>query len=312
MESVRLAEHTGQTNELTNSLVWLAHVEAAQGRGEECRSHVRRALELVELSGAESMRHLGKAALGLLELGLGQVEAAVEELEFVERFGAARGVGEPAVAQAGPNLVEAYLRTGKREEAESALGALERQARSTHGRWALAAAARCQGLLADDRQFESHFREALRLQADAGMPFEQARTDLCYGERLRRARRRAEARPVLRRSLDTFERLGATPWAAKARQELAATGERARPRREPVSDQLTAQELQVALHVAEGATNREAAAALFVSPKTVESHLGHVYRKLGVRSRTELSHRLRHEPSAAEPIEPAEPAPAEA
>lgn len=301
MESVRLAEDTGQANELTNSLVWLAHVEAAQGREEECRSHAGRALELVEVTGAESMRHLGKAALGLLELGLGRPDETVEELEFVERFGVARGLGEPAVAQAGPDLIEAYLRAGRPQDAESALVVLEQQAGRTEGHWALAAAARCRGLLAGEDEFETHFERALELDRRGGSPFERARTELCFGERLRRARRRTDARPWLRSALETFEHLGAAPWVEKARQELAATGERARRRSEPASDQLTAQELQVALLVADGATNREAAAALFVSPKTVETHLGHCYRKLGIRSRTELARRLQPGGSATEP-----------
>ncbi len=300
VESVRLADDTGQVNELTNSLVWLAHVEAAQGREEECRSHAGRALELVEVTGAESMRHLGKGALGLLDLGLGRPDETVEELEFVESFGVARGVGEPALAQARPNLIEAYVRVGRPQDAESALVVLEQQAGRTEGKWALAAAARCRGMLAREDEFETHFQRGLELHRRGRSPFERARTELCFGERLRRTRRRTDARPWLRRALETFEHVGAAPWEEKARQELAATGERARRRSEPASDQLTAQEMLVALLVADGATNREAAAALFVSPKTVETHLGRCYRKLGIRSRTELARRLEHESSAAQ------------
>jgi DNA-binding CsgD family transcriptional regulator len=110
---------------------------------------------------------------------------------------------------------------------------------------------------------------------------------------LRRARRRTEAREQLRAALETFVALGAQPWADRASRELRATGERARRRAPETADELTAQELQVALLTAEGATNKEAAAALFISPRTVETHLNHVYRKLGVRSRVELSRRLR-------------------
>ena len=130
------------------------------------------------------------------------------------------------------------------------------------------------------------------------MPFERARTELCYGERLRRARRRAEARGQLHAALETFERLGAQPWANRARNELRATGETAR-RDRTASDELTLQELQVALRVAQGATNREAAAALFLSPKTVEAHLSRIYSKLRVRSRTELAHHFANEGSQA-------------
>jgi DNA-binding NarL/FixJ family response regulator len=120
--------------------------------------------------------------------------------------------------------------------------------------------------------------------------FEIARTHLCHGERLRRAGRRTDSRQALRRAIDGFERLGATPWATRAQVELRATGATPRRRRDDADrDQLTAHELQVARVVAGGASNREAAAALFLSHKTIEFHLAHIYRKLGVRTRTELA-----------------------
>jgi DNA-binding CsgD family transcriptional regulator len=152
---------------------------------------------------------------------------------------------------------------------------------------ASAAAARCAGILGDDGRWEDAFDEALALHDRVPTPFERARTELCYAERLRRARRRADARTRLRNAIEVFDSLGATPWAERARAELRASGERARRRSTPV-DALTTQELAVARLVAGGATNREAAATLFVSPKTIEFHLGNVYRKLDVRSRTEL------------------------
>jgi DNA-binding NarL/FixJ family response regulator len=124
------------------------------------------------------------------------------------------------------------------------------------------------------------------------MPFERARTELCLGERRRRAGRRVDARVPLRAALSTFEELGARPWADRARAELRACGEtRARPEPGPL-EELTPHELQVALVVARGATNREAAAELFLSPKTIDFHLRNVYRKLGLRSRAELARLL--------------------
>ncbi|RPI24937.1 MAG: LuxR family transcriptional regulator [Actinobacteria bacterium] len=124
-------------------------------------------------------------------------------------------------------------------------------------------------------------------------PFELARTKLAYGERLRGARCRAEARRELREALILFEELGAHPWAERTRTELAASGETG-----PASAAtLTPQERRVAGIIATGATNREAAATLFVNPKTIEFHLGNVYRKLGVRSRTELAIALRRDPT---------------
>ena len=119
-------------------------------------------------------------------------------------------------------------------------------------------------------------------------PFERARTELAWGERLRRSGRRTDARQRLNGALQVFERLGAAPWADRARGELRASGQSVLTPEQRAEDALTPQELQVAAIVAGGATNREAAAALFLSVKTIEFHLGNVYRKLGIRSRTEL------------------------
>ena len=121
---------------------------------------------------------------------------------------------------------------------------------------------------------------------------ERARCHLAYGERLRRGGQRVAARVQLRSALEVFDRIGAAGFAERARQELRATGETLRTRTDDEPERLTAQELQIALLVARGATNREAAASLFLSPKTVEKHLSNAYRKLGVRSRSELARRL--------------------
>jgi DNA-binding CsgD family transcriptional regulator len=113
---------------------------------------------------------------------------------------------------------------------------------------------------------------------------------LCFGERLRRGRRRTDARQHLASALAVFEQYGAQPWADRASRELQATGASARPRRDPAAvDRLTAQELRVALVIADGASTREAAAQLFLSPKTIEAHLGRAYRKLGVHNRAQLA-----------------------
>jgi DNA-binding NarL/FixJ family response regulator len=139
--------------------------------------------------------------------------------------------------------------------------------------------------------FAAHFEEALRLHSGDGQPFERARTELAFAERLRRVRQRADARPHLTAALETFERLGAKPWIARAQAELEATGGPTGPRADSTTDagDLTPSELKIALLVAQGMTNREVAAALFLSPKTVEHHLSHIYRKLDVRSRTQLA-----------------------
>jgi DNA-binding NarL/FixJ family response regulator len=147
-------------------------------------------------------------------------------------------------------------------------------------------------LLADDpEQAAAAFDAARREHARRSMPFELARTMFCEGVVLRRWRRPAAARSVLRESLGLFERLGARPWAGRAAAELAATGIRAVSSRSKATqiDALTPQELQVARMIADGLNNAEAAAAMFLSRKTVEAHLTRVYRKLGIRSRTDLT-----------------------
>jgi DNA-binding CsgD family transcriptional regulator len=143
-------------------------------------------------------------------------------------------------------------------------------------------------LSVDDDASDRLFTEALELHASGGRPFDTARTALSFGERLRRRRKRAEARKHLRTALEVFERLGATPWAEHARAELLATGETARKRDVSTVTTLTPQELQIARLVAEGATNRTIAAHLFLSPRTVDYHLRKVFSKLGLSSRHEL------------------------
>ncbi len=156
--------------------------------------------------------------------------------------------------------------------------------------WSRARALRCQGLLAGSASgFAAAFEQALALHALTPDGFEAARTRLAYGERLRRARNRVLAREQLRAAAEMFERLDAQPWADRARAELAATGETRRARDPSTLDELTPQELQIAVLLTGGKTTREAAAALFLSPKTVEYHLRHVYQKLGIHSREELA-----------------------
>ena len=240
---------------------------------------------------------------------MGRVESAIEQLEMVAALNAEQGLAHPNVIPWRPDLVEAYAHAGRREEAEAALVTLEHEADSADSEWAHGTAERCRGLLAPEAEFEAHFATALEVQTGASAAFDRARTELCLGERLRRANRRVDARTALRRSLVAFERVGAAPWAERAQAELKATGETARRRDVSLSLQLTPQELQVALIVAGGATNREAAAALFLSPKTVEFHLGHVYRKLNVRSRSELAREVAaREARGQEGLEPALPA----
>ena len=150
---------------------------------------------------------------------------------------------------------------------------------------------RCHGMVAAEGDFRAHFERALEWHAKADMPFEAARTHLAFGERLRRAGHRSDSRPQLEAAGAIFAKVGAQPWLQRAEAELRSTGRTVRARDAP-SDELTPSELQVALRVAEGLTNREVAGVLFLSPKTVEHHLSSIYRKVGVRSRTELARHM--------------------
>jgi DNA-binding NarL/FixJ family response regulator len=129
-------------------------------------------------------------------------------------------------------------------------------------------------------------------------PFERARTELVWGERLRRDGRRVAAREHLASALAEFERVGASSWAGRASEELRASGQTVRRGPAAIADQLTPRELEIALQAATGLTNREISARLFLSPKTVELHLGRIYRKLGLRSRTELARAMPSERAA--------------
>jgi DNA-binding CsgD family transcriptional regulator len=292
-EAVELATELGHRFSLMYALACLSWIEAARGLEVDCKAHLARLWDVSEHARDAVGGYVARIS-GLLDLGMGRNEEAVKRLLPVVEALARLGMVMPYLFQEGPDLIEAYVHTGQRSQAQAALIVLQEQAATAPGLWPRAAAARSRGLLEDD--FQPAFEEAMALDARTDMPFERARTQLCYGERLRRARRRAEAREQLHAALATFERLGAEPWADRARNELRATGETVRRDRQ-ASDDLTLQELQVALKVAEGATNREAAATLFLSPKTIEAHLSRIYSKLGIRSRTELAHRFAQDSS---------------
>jgi DNA-binding CsgD family transcriptional regulator len=227
-------------------------------------------------------------ALGDLELSLGRADAAVEQFRTLMALLGRRQFDDPDVMPA-PELVDALLRTGDADGARRVAEAYVRAAEAKDRPWSLARARRAQGLVAAEGGMDEFFTEALALHARTRDRFETARTLLSYGERLRRAGRRVDARPRLREALTTFEMLGAARWAEVAAAELAATGETVRRAESGWRATLTPQELQVSLLLAEGRTTREAAAALFLSPKTVEYHLRKVYLKLGIHSRAELA-----------------------
>jgi DNA-binding CsgD family transcriptional regulator len=193
-------------------------------------------------------------------------------------------------------LAEAKVRGGRAADAEAILAAFDESQLATVP-LLRAQAERCRGLLAEADGFEAHFATALDLHTQAQSPFALARTRLCYGERLRRAGRRVEAREQLRAALETFDRVGAAPWSERVGAELRASGETLRRRESHEAEELTPQELQIALQVSEGKTNKEVGAALFLSHKTIEFHLSRIYRKLDIHSRAELIRLYASEPA---------------
>ena len=297
VEGQDLATQSGQQTLVAYHLALEGLVRAQKGEADRARAAALRALELVPETGGRPAELLANAALGQLELSLGDCAAAVARLtpsvEFVrrERF------AEPAAIRFVVDQIEALAELGRREEALELLDWYEGNARRLERASAIAACLRCRGLLAGQagslEEAVAAYREALEWHDRVEIPLERGRTLLALGAAQRRIKRRREGRETLEEALALFERLGAAIWADRARTELRRISGRA-----PASGALTPAEERVALLVAEGKTNREVAAALFLSDRTVEGHLSKVFAKLGVRSRTGLARVL-----ASQPIE---------
>jgi DNA-binding CsgD family transcriptional regulator len=287
-EAIGLARETEQHTDLVLGLSGLAWLQARRGREDETRTLAAEAIQLAVDLGARLGEVWARAALGELELGLGNAGPAAEQFEGQRRLLRELGITDVDLSPAA-ELVDAYVRLGRANDAELVAAQFMTAAEAKGQPWSLARALRCRGLVADDAVYAEQFERAIRLHAHTPDEFETARTRLAYGERLRRARSRVLAREQLRAAVDAFERLDARPWAERARTELAATGETVRRRDPSTVDELTPQELQISMLLAGGRTTREAAATLFLSPKTIEYHLRHVYQKLDIHSREELA-----------------------
>jgi DNA-binding CsgD family transcriptional regulator len=287
-EGLTLSREAGLENLTTLFLATHAWFAAVRGQSEECRAYATEASERARESGAGLGAAISAWALSILDLTGGQPREAAARLEALHA--APPGAGHPYIALLSrPDLVEACARTGERERAETALAALEGFAEPEGPGWARALVARCRALLAQGEEAEREFQRALDLHAEGDRAFDWARTALLYGEFLRRQRRRIDARAHLREALEVFEQLGAAAWAHRARRELRASGQTARKRDLGAIDELTPQELQIARFVAEGLTNKEVAAQLFLSPRTIDHHLRRVFAKLGITSRGQLA-----------------------
>jgi DNA-binding CsgD family transcriptional regulator len=284
-EGWRLALETGQPWAAGWNVMYLALIDALRGLEERVQAHVAELQALVARSGATPMVHYAERVLGLLDLGLGRPARATER--FLTAFPVWRPDSDPSFVSDVPDAVEAAARSDRLPEVAGHLARFEERAQRSSDPKALALLARCRALV-DEPHAEEHFEYAVAV-ADSLPPFDQARTELLYGEWLRRHRRRVDARRHLRTALQLFGRMGAVPWESRAQSELRASGETARKRDPTTRDQLTPQELQISRLVASGMTNPEVAAKLYLSSRTVDYHLRKVFTKLEIASRAELA-----------------------
>jgi DNA-binding CsgD family transcriptional regulator len=288
-EAAELAEQLGYAADAAVAVEMLAWQLAARGLHDDAQSALASARALTDRAGTTPMAAHQALTAAFCALCRGDLTQVVEVLEpRLAVDGGVGALGEPLGVA--PLLVEAYAGLGRAEDAASLSSRYAQvTSRSAPARTA-ALVGRCVGIAAA-RPEEAYaaYESALAAHATAVDRFETARTRMLFGARLRRDGQRLAARDQLRSALDAFTEMALTQWARLAAQELSATGARARRRGDLATEPLTSQETRVALLVAEGKSNKEVAAALFLSPKTVEHHLGSVFRKRGFRSRSELA-----------------------
>ena len=304
--AARLAEEARAVAEWTEQRPYLAYALYAQALVESLTGEVDRAtalgkegLLLAELTQSFQLEELARSVLGFAELSRGDARAAHEWLSDLAEAMDERGPADPGALRFLPDEVEALVGLEETGKAEALLSPFERRAQRLGRLWARGGAARCRGLtLASRRELDSAVKEfdrAIEHQKNLGQPLELGRTYLARGIVLRRGKKWGPARDSLNRAARIFERLGARAWSDRTMAELGRIGGRA-----PHLSSLTETENRVAELVATGLTNREVASQLFLSVATVESNLRRAYRKLGVRSRTELSHKLSTSSAAKE------------
>jgi DNA-binding CsgD family transcriptional regulator/tetratricopeptide (TPR) repeat protein len=290
-EALALASQTGQTVLGAFVATFLARIRAGQGDSAASRELIEQAFAVAAAAGITSVRLYALQALGFLELGASRLEEAIPVLREADAIAQQYGYRDLIAIPYSVDLIEALIRCGQRDEAEAAVARHRHLAATLHSPWGTATANRYQAMMLatdgrSDQAADLLFREAIALHPTGS--FDEARTRLCWGERLQ-GHDRPGSLLQLERAAAVFDTLGAQPWAQQARTVLTAIGAGSAPPARPALQQLTARELQIALAVADGLSNRAAAAALFVSPKTVEHHLGRVYTKLNVTSRTQLA-----------------------
>jgi DNA-binding CsgD family transcriptional regulator len=269
---------------------------AGRGQWEPARAHLQAAQEATDLLGSPAAIAYTAAAGAQLARARGDEAGIVAALQPLRRLRRRDGISEPGIVPWEDLLVDALVGLGDRGQAEAVLVPFERRAASRNRHSSLVAAARARGNLeaarGDPVPAEAAFRAGLHHARRVRMPFEHALLRLAFGRFLRRGRRRVAAGAELRISRDILATLGARPYLERCERELAACGFASEYRARPDAVQLTPQELAVAHLVGIGLTNRQVARELVVSVKTVEYHLGNVYAKVGVTSRSQLVLRL--------------------
>jgi DNA-binding CsgD family transcriptional regulator len=264
------------------------------GRVAEAREAAEARIRTAVASDNDGVADISRGIVAIADVWTGEYDAAVEmAMPVVE--GDLPFITELIL----PELVEAACRSNRRSEATIAFDTLSERALAVGTPVALGKRSRCAALLSDDDRAERAYQEAISHLEDSRNAFDLARTHLLYGQWLRRAKRRRDARRELSAAYDMFDRMGAEGFAAIAATELSASGERSRSRTPATTFDLTPQEARVAGLAAEGETNNQIAAELFISPRTVEYHLSKVFRKLGVTSRAQLARNLLASPSPA-------------
>ena len=287
-EGLRAALRSERANTAAHHRAVLALTASVEGDTDEVAAQAALALSEAGRHGLEQTRTLAEWALARADLGRGRPDAAASRLGGLVRPGGGHFAVQPLIM---PCFIEAAVLAGRPEEARPVVDALREWTGFGIDRAASARLARCRALL-DPETADVLYRCALDLHAADPGDYERARTQLLYGNWLRRRRRPKEARAVLREALHGFERCGARAWAGQARAALRATGEPPAPdgaAARGVLSSLTPHQLRIARHVATGATNREVAQALSVSVRTVDHHLRNIFTALGVRSRVEMA-----------------------
>lgn len=289
-EGYSLAEDSGSLGAIAFMSAARGLVHAYRGRIDAGQCDAARAVELARKLEMPLLATMAAQAFGIAALSVGDARGAHERLDPFAQIALADGIREPALCRFLPDEIEALTRLGEFSMAEALLGPFQARSAQLGRRWGIATANRCRGLLlaarGDLTGGGAALDDGLTAQQRLAMPFEKARTLLAAGEVHRRQRHKHTAMTLLQAALAIFERLDAPLWQRRVIDELGRLGTHVTPL--GTGPVLTAAEQRVADLVAEGHTNPEIAAELFMGRRTVEAHLSRVYRKLGVRSRTEL------------------------